>query len=142
MKKEIDSKFYDLNENANLVPAKQILQYVKQIHPEGEFNIDYVITDHPFWIEADVPVSSLHIFDPEQGEIHDPYNRVQDTNLQHVNRLIPNITAIVQKKPLVIDDKGYILDGNHRALAAKKAGLKTVPVWQPVKGQQSLENIN
>ena len=142
LKKEIDSKFYDLNENANLVPAKQILQYVKQIHPEGEFNIDYVITDHPFWIEADVPVSSLHIFDPEQGEIHDPYNRVQDTNLQHVNRLIPNITAIVQKKPLVIDDKGYILDGNHRALAAKKAGLKTVPVWQPVKGQQSLENIN
>jgi pyrimidine deaminase RibD-like protein len=113
------------------VPAEQILDYVKQIHPEGEFNIDHVITDHPHWTTAVVPVNSLHIFDPEQDDIHDPYNRVQDTDLYHVDRLIPNIAAIVKQKPLVIDDKGYILDGNHRALAAQKAGLKTVPVWKP-----------
>ena len=97
-----------------------------------------MITDHPFWQEADVPVSSLHIFDPEKDDIYDPYNRVQDTDLYHVDRLIPNIAAILQKKPLVIDDKGYILDGNHRALAAEKAGLQTVPVWQPVKGQKGV----
>jgi hypothetical protein len=123
---------------AQLVPAKMILRYVKQIHPPGEFNIDYVITDHPYWQEADVPVSSLHIFDPEQDDIYDPYNRVQDTDLYHVDRLIPNIAAIVKKKPLVIDDAGYILDGNHRALAAKKSGLKIVPVWKPAaKGQRT-----
>jgi hypothetical protein len=120
------------------IPAAEILKYVKQIHPEGEFNIDHVITDHPFWTEADVPVSSLHIFDPEKDDIYDPYNRVQDTDLYHVDRLIPNIAAILQNKPLVIDDAGYILDGNHRALAAEKAGLQTVPVWQPVKGQQGV----
>ena len=127
-----------IGESAELIPAAEILKYVKQIHPEGEFNIDHVITDHPFWQEADVPVSSLHIFDPEKDDIYDPYNRVQDTDLYHVDRLIPNIAAILQKKPLVIDDAGYILDGNHRALAAEKAGLQTVPVWQPVKGQQGV----
>ena len=127
-----------IGESAELIPAAEILKYVKQIHPEGEFNIDYVITDHPFWQEADVPVSSLHIFDPEKDDIYDPYNRVQDTNLHHVDRLIPNIAAMLQNKPLVIDDAGYILDGNHRALAAEKAGLQTVPVWQPVKGQKGV----
>lgn len=126
-------KVREIITESELVPAAQILKYVKQIHPEGEFNIDHVITDHPYWTEADVPVSSLHIFDPEQDDIYDPYNRVQDTDLYHVDRLIPNIAAIVQKKPLVIDDAGYILDGNHRALAAQKAGLKTVPVWRPAK---------
>ena len=131
-----------VTENAEQIPAAEILKYVKQIHPEGEFNIDHVITDHPFWTEADVPVSSLHIFDPEQDDIYDPYNRVQDTDLYHVDRLIPNIAAILQNKPLVIDDAGYILDGNHRALAAEKAGLKMVPVWQPVKGQQGMAESN
>jgi len=33
----------------------------------------------------------------------------------------------------VIDDAGYILDGNHRALAAQKAWLQTVPVYKPVE---------
>ena len=128
------SKNESVAESTEQIPAAEILKYVKHIHPEGEFNIDYVITDHPFWTEADVPVSSLHIFDPEQDDIYDPYNRVQDTDLYHVDRLIPNIAAIVQKKPLVIDDAGYILDGNHRALAAEKAGLQTVPVYRPVPG--------
>ena len=139
-----EALYYDmgLGETQTAVPAAQILKYVKQIHPAGEFNIDHVITDHPHWQEADVPVRSLHIFDPEQDDIYDPYNRVQDTDLHHVDRLIPNIASIVQKKPLVIDDKGYILDGNHRALAARKAGLQTVPVWQPVKGQQGVAEGN
>lgn len=122
-----------LEEDASAVPAQQVLDYVKQIHPEGEFNIDHVITDHPQWTLSTVPVSSLHLFDPEQDDIYDPYNRVQDTNLHHVDRLIPNIASIVQKRPVVIDDQGYVLDGNHRALAALKAGLKNIPVWVPVK---------
>ena len=126
---------------AQMVPAAQILRYVKQVHPEGEFNIDHVITDHAHWQEADVPISNLHIFDPEQDDIYDPYNRVQDTNLHHVDRLIPNIAAILQKKPLVIDDAGYILDGNHRALAALKAGLQTVPVWQPAKSRRGVAEV-
>ena len=121
-----------LEEDASVVPAQQVLDYVKQIHPEGEFNIDHVITDHPQWTLSTVPVSSLHLFDPEQDDIYDPYNRVQDTNLHHVDRLIPNIASIVQKRPVVIDDQGYVLDGNHRALAALKAGLKNIPVWVPV----------
>jgi len=131
-------KIKEIITESRFVSAAQILRYVKQVHPEGEFNIDHVITDHAHWQEADVPVSNLHIFDPEQDDIYDPYNRVQDTNLHHVDRLIPNIAAILQKKPLVIDDAGYILDGNHRALAAQKAGLKMVPVWQPLKGKQGV----
>lgn len=112
--------------------AKQVLDYVKKIHPEGEFNIDYVITDHPKWTLTQLPISKLRIIDPEsEQEIVDPYNRVHDTNLQHVDRLVQQIASIIQKKPIVVDREGHVLDGNHRALAALKAGLKTIPAYVP-----------
>jgi hypothetical protein len=116
----------------NTFSSEQVLNYVKSIHPEGEFNIDYVITDHPKWTLTQVPISKLHIIDPEsEQEIVDPYNRVHDTNLQHVDRLVQQIANIIQKKPIVVDREGHVLDGNHRALAALKAGLKTIPAYIP-----------
>ena len=73
------------------------------------------------------------IIDPESDiEYQDPYNRVHDTDLYHVNRLIASIKSILQKSPIVVDSEGNVLDGNHRALAAKKAGLKTIPAYIPV----------
>ena len=115
------------------VPASEIVKYVRKIHPEGEWNIDYTITDHPFWTMKSVPISSLHIFDPDKEDVPDPYNRVQDTNLDHVARLMPKIASILKASPIVVDDKGYVLDGNHRALAASKAGMTSIPVWMPAK---------
>jgi hypothetical protein len=116
------------------IPAELILKYVKQIHPEGEFYNDQDILAHSQWTLTQFPVSNLHIYDPEtDDDYQDLYNRVLDTDPYHVDKLIPNIATIVQKKPLVIDDAGYILDGNHRALAAQKAGLQTVPVWKPIE---------
>jgi 5'(3')-deoxyribonucleotidase len=115
------------------VPAAEIVKYVRKIHPEGEWNIDYTITDHPFWTLKTVPINRLHIFDPDQEEIEDPYNRVQDTNLDHVRRLMPNIANNLKQNPIVVDHRGYVLDGNHRALAAAKAGLTSIPVWMPAK---------
>jgi hypothetical protein len=73
------------------------------------------------------------MFDPEQDDIYDPYNRVQDTNLHHVDKITPIIGKILDSKPIVIDHQGYVLDGNHRALAARNAGLQSVPVLRPVK---------
>lgn len=117
----------------NSFSSKEVLNYIKQIHPEGEFNIDYVVTNHPKWKLTQVPVNKLHIIDPEsEQEIVDPYNRVHDTDLYHVDRLVPQISSILQKKPIVVDREGHVLDGNHRALAALKAGMETIPAYIPV----------
>jgi ParB-like nuclease domain len=136
-------KVRDIITESELVPAAQILKYVKQIHPAGEFHNQADILAHKQWTLSQYPVNKLHIYDPESDDDYqDRYNRVLDTDPYHVDRLISNIAAIVQNKPIVIDDAGYILDGNHRALAAQKAGLVTVPVWKPAKKVSETSNAD
>ena len=112
------------------VPAEDVLAYVKGIHPTGEFNIDYTITDHPRWRLARMPLHRLHIPD-EAGEYpEDPYDRVQMIDMDHVE----NITRQdIEQRPIVVDPDGHIIDGNHRALAAKLGGLFDIPAYIPVK---------
>jgi len=112
------------------VPAEDVLAYVKGIHPSGEFKIDYTITDHPHWRKTRVPLSRLHIPN-EAGEFtQDPYNRVQMIDMDHVNDITrPDI----ERRPIVIDTDGHIIDGNHRALAAKQGGMFDIPAYVPTR---------
>ena len=112
------------------VDADQVLQYVKRAHAPEEFNIEYSITDHPQWELKNIPVSQLKL-DPE-GEHQDPYRRVNWVDYDKVQELMPQITSVLKRMPIVVDSQGWIIDGNHRATAAAEAGLKSVPAYVPV----------
>jgi hypothetical protein len=108
--------------------GQDILDYVKSIH--HDFRLDSEILDHAQWRLSHVPLGQLHIPDPESGEDEsDPYDRVQWMDMAHVDDIKQRD---IDNKPIVIDTNGYILDGNHRALAARLSGRQTIPAWVPV----------
>lgn len=111
--------------------ADQVLDYVKRTHAPDEFDIEYSITDHPEWELKTIPLSQLNL-DPD-GEAQDPYNRVNWVDDDKVQELIPRIGSVLKSKPIVVDPEGWIIDGNHRAMAAVEAGLTSVPALVPVK---------
>tara|TARA_R110000868_G_scaffold300424_3_gene560885 strand:- start:1502 stop:3136 length:1635 start_codon:yes stop_codon:yes gene_type:complete len=117
--------------------ADQVLQYVKKTHAPDEFNIEYSITDHPAWELKNIPISQLNL-DPD-GEEQDPYNRTNWVDYDVVNDLIPKIAQVLKAKPIVVDSNGWIIDGNHRAMAAAEAGLTSVPALVPAQ-QDMAEN--
>jgi pyrimidine deaminase RibD-like protein len=143
--KEFSDSFVhdDLSESQhNTMAADQVLDYVKRTHAPDEFNIEYSITDHPKWELTNIPLSQLNL-DPD-GKTQDPYNRVNWVDDDKVQELIPRITSVLKSKPIVIDPAGWIIDGNHRAVAAVEAGLTSVPALVPVKPDvaEDAENFN
>ena len=120
------------------VDADQVLQYVKQAHAPDEFDIDSAVTDHPAWELKNIPLSQLKL-DPE-GEHQDPYGRVNWVDWDKVQALLPNISAVLKRMPIVVDSQGWIIDGNHRATAAAEAGLKSVPAYVPVALTENMDH--
>ena len=120
------------------VDAKKVLQYVKRAHAPDEFDIEHSITDHPSWELKNIPVSQLNL-DPE-GEHQDPYGRVNWVDWDKVQDLLPNISAVLKRMPIVVDSEGWIIDGNHRATAAAEAGLKSVPAYVPTALNEDTSN--
>jgi hypothetical protein len=108
--------------------ADQVLDYVNRLH--HDFDIEYSITDHPEWELKNIPLRQLHL-DPD-GEEQDPYNRVNWVDYDKVRDLIPKIGSVLKSSPIVVDSQGWIIDGNHRAMAAAEAGLTSVPALVPV----------
>ena len=107
---------------------KQVLSYVKRIHPKGEFTIDHSIMNHAEWELTKVPLSSLHIDTDEVS----PYGQINYIDYDHVR----NITANdIKNKPIVVDNKGWIIDGNHRAVAARDLGLTSIPAYVPAESE-------
>lgn len=111
----------------NTIPAEDVLAYVNSIH-DG-FDIPETILAHPTWRMTRVPLNRLHI-PSEEGEVaDDPYDRVQMIDYDHV----ADITRQdLERKPIVIDTDGHIIDGNHRAVAAKLSGLFDIPAYKPL----------
>jgi hypothetical protein len=111
------------------IPAEDVLAYVKSIH-DG-FNIPDTIMVHPHWRKTRVPLNKIHVPDPESGEdLDDPYNRVQMIDMYHVNDIS---RRDIERKPIVVDTDGHIIDGNHRALAARLGGMFDIPAYIPTK---------
>jgi GNAT superfamily N-acetyltransferase len=116
--------------------AEQVLQYVKKTHGADEFNIEYSITDHPQWELKNIPLSQLNL-DPD-GEQQDPYNRTNWVDYDVVRDLMPKIVQVLESKPIVVDSDGWIIDGNHRAMAAMEAGLTAVPALVPAEVNENV----
>jgi hypothetical protein len=124
--------------------AKQVLAYINQTHHEPMTEkLTAAVQAHPRWELRPVPLRNLNIpdqdyEDPEQEPESDPYNRVMAVDPDHANEYS---TQVVDRLPIVIDDQGYIIDGNHRAWAAAELlNRDSIQAWVPVK-QSMTENF-
>jgi len=119
----------------NQASAKQILKYVNSIHQDGlTDHMTKVIMQYPKWRLITINLSDLHIpdqdyDDPDQEPEADPYDRVLVIDPRHANDYSSNF---IDQRPIVVDSKGYIIDGNHRAWAAAVLLNKdTIRAWVP-----------
>lgn len=116
----------EFNHKEKLYTARQVLKYVKGIH--HEYHLEKPILAHPTWILKIVPLDQLKT--PEFYDQDDPYRRVIDLDWDHID----NITRDnILRKPVVADENGWLLDGNHRATAARARGLDSIPALIPYK---------
>ena len=77
--------------------------------------------------KVEIKVGHGDSFFPLKNLKHSLVNR--DIVDNHSDVFIQKIKEEGFMSPIIIDSKGNILEGHHRALAAEKLGLKTVPVY-------------
>jgi len=120
------------------VSGQDVLSYIQRTHHEPlTAQLSQAVLQQPKWELRPVPLQDLHIpdqgydDDPEYEPAADPYDRVQDIDPEHAGEVsIHN----VDRKPIVIDAKGYICAGQnvgdvdsreHLITRALIKGLKT-----------------
>lgn len=125
---------------AQQATAKQVLNYINKTHHQpfepGSKMYNAVMT-HPRWELVRVPLLNLNIPDQEYDDVDydenppesDPYDRVMTVEPEHAGEIS---THLVDRKPIVIDADRYIIDGNHRAWAAKYLlNRDYIQAWRP-----------
>ena len=114
-------------ENKNLgklYTSREVLKYVEGIH--DEYHMPKPILAHKTWVLRNIPVSALKT--PEFVHQDDPYRRVIDLDWDHIKDITRHDIAT---RPIVADADGWVLDGNHRATAARAAGMTEIPALVP-----------
>ena len=128
-------------ESNNIASAEQVWDYVDGVHPkdqQGGGFLKSLVMRNPQYELKRVPLSSLHVPNDED-EGNDPYGRAMFVDADHAREYSQHH---IDKKPLVIDSQGHILDGAHRAWAASELLNKTdIMAWVPVK-QSVAEDLN
>jgi 5'(3')-deoxyribonucleotidase len=119
-----ESEDYGIDLHKKYYTAKEILSYIKGIH--DEYHLDDPVTDHKIWVLKLVPLHNLS--SPEKFDQDDRYRRVIDLDWDHISKITMDK---IKNKPCVADEKGWVLDGNHRVTAARAAGLKRIPCFVP-----------
>jgi hypothetical protein len=112
-------------DHAKLYTNKQVLKYVKGVHVDG-YSLDSPILDHKVWQLKYVPIRTLKT--PEFYDQDDRYRRVIDLDWDHIDDITSHD---IERKPVVVDDEGWVLDGNHRVTAARKRGLTSIKALVP-----------
>jgi len=121
---------------AQQATAKQVLAYINKTHHEPMTDkLARAVLSHPQWELVKVPLLNLNIpdeeyDDEEQEPESDPYGRVMAVEPEHAGEISAHL---VDRKPIVIDADRYIIDGNHRAWAAKYLlNRDYIQAWRPV----------
>lgn len=114
----------DDDTNTKLYTSRQVLKYVKGIH--HEYHLEKPILKHKVWALRNVPIEDIQT--SEFYDQDDPYRRMIDLDWEHIHNITPED---IKKKPIVADEDGWLLDGNHRYTAARAMGLKTVRALVP-----------
>ena len=122
-----------LIESNNIASSEQVWDYVDGSHPKdqqgGGFLKSLVMLNPQYELKR-VPLSSLHVPN-DKDEGNDPYGRAMFVDVDHAREYSQHH---IDKKPLVVDSQGHILDGAHRAWAASELLNKTdIMAWVPVK---------
>lgn len=124
--------------------GQQVLDYIHGTHHEPlTKQLQQAVLSYPRWELRSVPLSSLHIpdqeyDDEEQEPEQDPYNRVQAIDPDHAGEYSANF---VDRRPIVVDAEGWIIDGNHRAWAAAELlNRSTIRAWVPASQLNELGN--
>jgi hypothetical protein len=121
--------------------AQQVLDYINRTHhepfePGGKMT--NAVVAHPQWELVRVPLLNLNIPEQEYDDVDydeyepdtDPYGRVMTVEPEHAGEVSQHL---IDKKPIVIDADRYIIDGNHRAWAAKYLlNRDYIMAWRPV----------
>lgn len=110
--------------DGKLYTNKAVQEYVDKIHHDYQLNSPF--SKHKAWILVDIPLSKLR----SNEHIHqaDPYYRRINIDFDHIGTLDPEELGT---KPVVADADGFLLDGNHRANAAKMYGRNTIRAFIP-----------
>lgn len=116
--------------------GQQVLDYINSVHHEGlTDDISKAVLSHPRWQLTRVPLSQLQIpdqsydDDPDYEPPEDPYGRVMDVDPEHAGEYSVNF---VDRRPIVVDADGFIIDGNHRAWAAAELlNRDSIRAWVP-----------
>jgi len=120
-------------ESNNIASAEQVWDYVDGSHPkdqQGGGFLKSLVMRNPQYELKRVPLSSLHVPN-DKDEGNDPYGRAMFVDVDHAREYSQHH---IDKKPLVVDSRGHILDGAHRAWAASELLNKTdIMAWVPVK---------
>lgn len=133
-------------ESVKTASAEQVWNYVDGIHPDDQKGGGFLkglIMRNPQYELRRIPLSSIHIpdqeyDDEEQEPEQDPYNRVQAIDPEHAGEYSANF---VDRRPIVVDSQGWIIDGNHRAWAAAELlNRSDIMAWVPVGQLNELGN--
>ena len=133
-------------ESARTASAEQVWNYVDGIHPDDQKGggfLKSLIMRNPQYELKRIPLSSIHLpdqeyDDEEQDPEEDPYNRVQTVDPEHAGEYSANF---VDRRPIVVDTEGWIIDGNHRAWAAAELlNRSDIMAWVPVSQLTELGN--
>jgi hypothetical protein len=124
---------------AQQATAKQVLAYINKTHHEPMTDkLARAVLAHPQWELVKVPLLNLNIPDQEYDDVDydenepeaDPYGRVMMVEPEHAGEVS---MQLIDRKPIVIDADRYIIDGNHRAWAAKYLlNRDYIQAWRPV----------
>lgn len=119
-----DDQDIDTSVEHKLYTYKQVLKYVRGIH--DEYHLDDPIREYKVWQLIEVPVAALRT--PEFYDQDDPYRRMIDLDWDHIDKITADD---ILRKPIVADENGWVLDGNHRVTAARAKGLKGIRALIP-----------
>jgi hypothetical protein len=123
--------------------ASEVLDYINRTHHEPmTAKLATAVRAYPRWELRQVPLRNLNIPDEEYDDVEqepesDPYGRVMAVDPGHAGEVSQHT---IDKRPIVIDADRYIIDGNHRAWAAKYLlNRDYINAWVPV---QQIKEVN
>lgn len=118
--------------------GEQVWAYIRQVHPPEESTpfLERLVKKWPRYALREVPLGQLAIppayypDDAEGEERVDPYGRTLWIDYDHAGEVSAHN---VDRLPIVVDPHGHIIDGNHRAWAARELmDRNSIKAWVAV----------
>ena len=108
---------------AESISGEDMLKLFHQTHHAADENpeMEKWMQDHEWGIKMIHPDSLPDIDD--EVYFDDPFNRVMDIDTDHVRDVIRNISRGGRIDPIIMGPSNSIIDGNHRAQAARRLGI-------------------